>query len=808
MAVCVDEVAKYKRVMTIPRWKVSLGALAIAVALTGPLVTAQGCGGNPEQRPAGAGGTGGSVPTAPTVFAIYEMPASLDALSEKTFFDQPWPSDLRVENGSPRFKGFYNPKSLGILASYIKAMDGLVDGFSPAGAGFLRFTGGIDAGTLPATPRDAQNPAASVQLVDVDPSSPEHGARKLVSFAFHAPEGLYYLPNTLSFLPTPGFPLLPHTRYALVVTDALHAEDGSPVGQSETIAMLVGVKPPNAATEAANKAVADAVSDLKKAGVAPAHIVHLTVFTTADPTKELIAVRDAVAKTAEPPKADPAAWKLGTSDVTFTEYRGRYGPTPNYQAGTIPYPLPSDGGQFVFKDGLPVVQNTSDLRFSLTVPSATACPMPATGYPIVLYAHGTGGNWRSYINDGTAQSLASHCLATMGVDQIFQGTRPGSLPGASEAQIGLTFYNFQNPIAARTNGRQSAIDEVQRARLFTESHVVVPASISTTGTEILFDATKLMVFGHSQGGLNAPLFTAIDPTARGGVFSGSGAIITLGLLEKTEPAPSVSILLRALLGFDGMTAFELDEFHPTMSLVQSLIDVVDPINYARLQTIAPRPGFAPKSVYMTEGINPDGTGDKFAPPPGIEAHGLAIGLPLQLPSTHDIPQLAWGGAPPTGVPAEGLSGNMANGLASGILAQWPPPAGGDGHFVVFSVPTARAQAATFLENLAANPKGRIPPPHIGLFDVDAGVCEPFSSTYTPDCLGCLAASCCDVATACFAVQDCFFYANCRQNCPPVPYDAGTNGCIDGCAQLYPMSEPAFGEMAACLHANCVDTCPF
>jgi hypothetical protein len=299
----------------------------------------------------------------------------------------------------------------------------------------------------------------------------------------------------------------------------------------------------------------------------------------------------------------------------------------------------------------------------------------------------------------------------MGVDQIFQGTRPGSMPGATEDEIGITFYNFNNPVAARTNGRQSALDEVQRARLFTSSHVVVPSNVSVTGTNILFDASQMMFFGHSQGGLNGPLFTAIDPTARGGVFSGSGAQIAIGLLDKTQPQPAVSGLVRTLLGLATPDeAAELDVFHPCMSLFQDIIDVEDPLHYARLQSLEARMGFEPKSVYMTEGINPNGTGDSYAPPPGIEAHALAMGLPLQLPDQHDIPQLSWGGPTPTMVPTAGLSGNLAGGKASGILAQWAVPGGHDGHFVVFDVPAAQEQAAQFLQNLAQKPKGLVPPP--------------------------------------------------------------------------------------------------
>jgi hypothetical protein len=657
---------------------------------------------------------GGCAASDDAVTAVYLVPPSLDALAGKTFFDHPWPSDLRLEDGSPRFSGFYNPLSIPILDVYVASMKGQLDGFTPAGAGYLRFTGDIDPATLPLTPRDALSPDASVQLLDVDPASPERGARKLVSLKWRAAEGVYYRAHTLAFMPAVGFPLRPRTRYALVVTDALRTPSGESVLQSPTVAMLVGAKEPDLADSAAAVALWPAVVAIESAGIAPAHVVHLAVFTTADPTGELAALRDAVPRTIPAPHAEQTQWARVYSGASFAEYQGRYGPSPNYQAGNLPFVHYGDGGQFEYRDGLPVVASTFDLRFSIAVPAAGACPEPPDGYPIVLYAHGTGGDFHSYLDDGTGVILAKHCLATMGVDQIFQGTRPGSTPGATEDQIGLTFYNVQNPVAARTNGRQSAIDEVQRARLFTEGHLFIPSGVSATGRDIHFDASKLMVFGHSQGGLTAPLFTAIDPTARGGIFSGSGAQIAIGLLDKTQPRPSVADLVRTLLGFDLSNDGELDVFHPAMSLFQTIIDVVDPINYARLQVSEPRSGFAPKSVYMTEGINPDGTGDSYAPPPGIEAHALAIGLPLQLPEEHTIAQLAWGGPRPVAVPSAGISGNLvssqAPGRASGVLGQWAVPPGDDGHFVVFDVPAAREQAARFLKNLAADPQGRVPAP--------------------------------------------------------------------------------------------------
>ena len=643
------------------------------------------------------------------VTAMYALPASFDELAQETFLDHPWPSDLRKDGSSPRFAGYMNPLGFALIDQYIEGTAGLLDGFSPAAAGYLRFTGAIDASTLPATPRDALDPEASVQLIDIDPTSPERGQRKLISLQWREKAGVYYPANTLAFMPTIGFPLRPHTRYALVLTDKLEAASGGAIAQHPDLAKILGLEDFDDKTRVAWSTLHPAIGQIEAAGIDPESVVHLAVFTTADPTAELSQIRDALAGLVPAPAADAAKWKKGPHKTNYDEYIGSYGPSPNFQHGALPFAIHGDGGGFAFANGAPALAGTFNLRFSLTVPAPDKCPVPAAGYPIVLYAHGTGGDYRSYVVDGTGDVLAQHCLATMGIDQIFHGDRPGA--PSDPAQVSILFFNFQNLVAARTNGRQAALDEVQRARLFTESHLTVPASVAHDGKEVRFDGSRLMYFGHSQGGLNGPLYTAVDPSARGAVFSGSGAQIGIALLEKTKPDPSVATLVKTLLlGLKTDEEEELDIFHPALSLAQAIADAVDPIHYGRLQHLEPRLGFVPKSIYMTEGINPDGSGDSYAPPHGIEAHGLATGLPLQLPSVRPIPEAAWGGPPGVAIPADGLAGNLGRGLASGVLAQWSGPAFSDGHFVIFDVPEARVQAARFLQNLAASPVGLVPPP--------------------------------------------------------------------------------------------------
>lgn len=648
----------------------------------------------------------------PDATSTFVVPDTLDALSEATFFDHPWPSDLRLVNGSPRVKGYYNPKGVPIVAQYIEAIDGHLDGFSPLAAGYLRFTAPIDPASLPADPKAATDPSSSVQLIDVDPSSPEHGQRKLVSLFFRKEAGAYWLPNTLAFAPTLGFPLRPKTKYALVVTDSLLGENGVPVKASADLQEVLGLSDGTTHTEAARQVFASPITEVVKAGVDRASIVHFTAFTTADPTAELFAVADDVLETIPYPKVDPLSWQHATTAVTYDEYIGNYGPSPNYQHGKLPFSAYGDGGEFNIVDGKPQVVDTFSMRFSLCVPKADKCPMPAGGYPVVMYAHGTGGDYQSYTFDGTARVLAQRCLASMGVDQIFHGTRPGAPPpGSSESSVEVLFFNFENPVAARTNPRQGAIDEVQRARLFTEGQITVPAGVSVTGADITFDPTKVMYFGHSQGGLSGPMFLAADDATRGAVLSGSSAVFGIALLEKTKPDPSIkSLVSTVFLQLSTDEAAELNLFHPAISLAQTIVDVADTAHYARFLATSPRPGFGSKSIYMTEGINPDGVGDSYSPPHGIEAHAIAAGLPLQLPGQHPILESAFGGPQPITVPAEGIQGNLGGGNASGILAQWPISPGDDGHFVIFDDPDAFKQAGGFLKNLAEDPKGRVPAP--------------------------------------------------------------------------------------------------
>lgn len=660
------------------------------------LLSTLGCGSSTDDGGSTAGGQ-----------SIFVVPADLAELAEETFFDQPWPSDLRKESdGTVRFEGYPNPREKPILIDYIQSMKGVLRGFSPAASGFLRFTVALDPSSLP-TPKGSLDLDASVQLIDVDPASPDHGARQRVTTFFRAEEGAYWRPNTLAFMPALGFPLRPNTRYALVVTDRVRSASGASLAPSKDLRALLGTAGASGPASAAKDAWADAITELEAAGIAKKTIVHLTVFTTNDPVGETAQIRDHVVASTAAPKIIDGTLKRTDQTSSYDTYEGRYGPSPNYQKGKLPFVKFGDGGTLAFDaSGAPQLQSEFDLRFAITVPLAAACPMPAKGYPIVLYAHGTGGNYRSFIGPADeGPALAKRCVATMGIDQIFHGDRPGASAGSPE----ILFFNIQNPIAARANGPQSAIDVVQQARLFTESKIVIPAAV-TGDAEIRFDPDKVAFFGHSQGGINGPMFLAVDDQARGGMLSGSGSMISIALLEKTKPVDIAGLVKVVFLGLLGDEVEELNLLHPAMSLAQSIVDPTDPIHYVPMIVRRPRAGFAPKSTLMTEGVNADGSGDNYTPPHGMEVQAVALGLPPQAPLIHPIAELEWADLTPVSIPAGGLSGNLAGGKASGVLVQWKASDASDGHFVIYDIPAAMAQAAGFVANLMDDPQGKVPAP--------------------------------------------------------------------------------------------------
>ena len=169
----------------------------------------------------------------------------------------------------------------------------------------------------------------------------------------------------------------------------------------------------------------------------------------------------------------------------------------------------------------------------------------------------------------------------------------------------------------------------------------------------------------------------------GWVLSGAGGGFTIVVLDRTDPV-DFQLLVEAALGQP--PGMQLDHMHPAMGLVQTLVDVVDPVNYGR-QWIRENPRRA--SVLLTQGMF-----DAQTPPETAETLAISAGLPIADPfRERAVFGLDLQGLRPTDIP---YSGNMENAVGdrmTGGLAQFDT-----NHFAIFNEGQAALLWANFLHS--------------------------------------------------------------------------------------------------------------
>jgi hypothetical protein len=570
-----------------------------------------------------------------------------------------WPSDrYRTEDGRVDLSNFPNPGT-DLLDLYLDYGEEVLDGFGLNSAIYVQFDGFLDPESLP-KPEETLDPLGLVQLINVDPTSPTFGARRPLTFrTYDYGIDFYYLPGTLAMLPQYGLPLAEGTTYCAVVTRGLKDDTGRYLSQNETFAEAIDTAPS---------------LDLLRAWLPTAQlrrddIAVATCFTTQDATRELRLVGDALDTMTSP--------VIGWVDepLLFGEFHGFY-VAPNFQAGSKPY---DDDGDLRFgEDGVPIVQAEEEVRFMLLVPREDE--MPPDGWPIVLYAHGTGGDYESC--RGISSDLAQRAIALLCIDQPLHGSRGDDY---NDSELVNYSFNFVNPRSGRSGFRQSAIDTMVLARMVEDGRFNLDPADTDSGIAVQLDASRLAFFGHSHGGLSGALVLGVEPRIKAGVLSGAAGVLVETILRRKDPF-DVASLVQALLV---VQEEDFDSFHPTLTMVQTLVDATDPINYAPYWT-APKDGSEPKHVFVTEG-----TWDHASPSVGTDALASAAGLPqlLDLAKVSDGHRLQ--GLEPEIQP---VSMNVGSGdwLVTGGLKQWQE----GNHWVAFNRSEARAMWRTFLEEFA------------------------------------------------------------------------------------------------------------
>ena len=135
------------------------------------------------------------------------------------FFDSPWPSDLRAEDGVADLSNFPNRANNSTLDAFLNLAEDVV-GYSNNGAVYFRFRQPLNESLFP-TPTESVAPDSTVFILNVDPESPDWGERIPVEVSFAEELTIYQPGNLLAVRPLYGFPMAPSTRYAAVVLEPL-----------------------------------------------------------------------------------------------------------------------------------------------------------------------------------------------------------------------------------------------------------------------------------------------------------------------------------------------------------------------------------------------------------------------------------------------------------------------------------------------------------------------------------------------------------------------------------------------------------
>ena len=349
------------------------------------------------------------------------------------FYAFPFPSDIHLTDGKveldgherpgPGFIGFDTP------AAIIDAIEDEMDGFALTPAIFFRFSRAVDPESL----------AGNVHLIDLDAGTKIDDAT--LELSFQAERNKYICRNYLYVHPRWSEPLKPGTTYGVYVSADVKeavAEGGEAgeVKQLDDLDTLLSAEAPSSDTlKVAWESMKPLRAYLGKEKIKLSRVLGATVFTTrsgattrmeqfAELSKTLgmpeivadsVTVCDPKEHTASP--CATADWELTEKgQAGFDDPRGCPNPNPSDEAkaaGEInPYPpgvievhakvrLPifqkgeppymQGGGDIKVEDGKPVEVRKEEVCVSLSLPLGE---MPAGGWPLIIYGHGTGGSFR------------------------------------------------------------------------------------------------------------------------------------------------------------------------------------------------------------------------------------------------------------------------------------------------------------------------------------------------------------------------------------------------------------------------------
>jgi len=609
-------------------------------------------------------------------------------LAGETYWNMPFPSDLRLTaEGRPDLAGFPNRRNLPVLNDLLSVAAERA-GFPVMPIAWFKFTAAPPARALDEV--IAADASADALLLDIDPDSNERGSLHAM-VAQTLPDDDFTGTGLVALAPRPGTVLRAHTRYAFVLKKAFAPGTEVP---SAFHTLATGGKPSGERGGAAAELYAPLWDALADAGIANDDVLVATVFTTGDEVAVLRARSEAVRASANATITNLRVDSVdGAAHDGFCELVGDV-TYPQYQVGTAPFG--TEGRFRLDASGAPIAQGMMTVPLSITIPKGT---MPAAGWPLWQFFHGSGGASWDIVDDGPSHTTEDipdvgkgpgYVVAKRGIAAAASAlpVNPERLAGASS----YAYLNINNLSAFPYTFQQGVFE--QRLLLDALLELEIPPSLVAACTGMAlpngatahhFDAAKLTAGGHSMGGMYTNMIGAVEPRFGALTPFGAGGFWNMMILDTSIVAGGRS-LLAGVFGVEGDT---LSFVHPTLALLGIGWEIAEPgPSMARLAR-RPLPGFPARHVYQPIGLD-----DKFFPNPVFDAAALAYGNRQTGEQVWPGTQAALATDHLDGMLAYPIKGNR-NGTTN-VVVQYHDDGLIDAHYIHRQLPAVQYQYSCFL----------------------------------------------------------------------------------------------------------------
>ncbi|HZR80631.1 MAG TPA: hypothetical protein VFD92_06010 [Candidatus Binatia bacterium] len=543
--------------------------------------------------------------------------------------DVPFPSDLyRDESGRIRIGAV--PTALSDAPFWVAMRDVFAtrDGFCATCNAYFAIDGDLDVGQL--AEEGGVLDADAIVIADVDPASPERGRRFSLRVQWDAATHL------LAVRPARGIALHRARRYAVALTTALRAVDGTALGASDAFRRALGSRSEDPAIERARALMAPALAELDRIGIPRDDVVALAPFTTEDVTADVLAARAAV-QTGPPlavridrvrrgaeldellgvPSEDrpgidvpPVQGTAGTRSIVHRSIAAAV--TGEIEAARIVEGTGTGIG-VLRRDpaGAIAAGPREPVPFVLTIPTGG----DLARLPVAIAHHGF--NASRVTGFASAETAARAGVAVLAIDAFQHGERAAS----ARDQVNSIRGGIPGPdgfaetepldVSARVFGvlgaapglegfpgysvgtlLQFGADVASTARAVREGELsrAVGAALSEP---IALDPTRVGFIGNSLGAVVGASALVAEPTLRAGVQNVQPGSIVETLVESPEFRPLVEVVFLPRLGVTG--EFDEVERHlildPLVDLSRWVIEPADPLALAPYLVRDPvRPG--------------------------------------------------------------------------------------------------------------------------------------------------------------------------------------------------------------------------